>query len=179
MRFVPKLLTIADKQRNRQMRNDVDARAAISGVSWQEGQKMWRDKFGKKGAKLNLRDNTHLQQIYNLMGSGKKAASAPSAPAPAKSTPLMPTISQASKDYRAETQRLLDETTKARDEFRADEAARVKAQAIAASNQLRSSQTANLQIQPASQTPTTGGTQSFKRRKLNQFLTGISGMVNI
>ena len=135
---------------------------------------------GKDARNSNVTEYAYIPvNQLKLQAPAPTRASAPSAPAPAKSTPLMPTISQASKDYRAETQRLLDETTKARDEFRADEAARVKAQAIAASNQLRSNQTANLQIQPASQTPKTGGTKTFKKRKLNQFMSGISGMVNI
>ena len=48
---------------------------------------------------------------------------------------------------------------------KADEAARVAA-ATSAANQSRQGQTANLQIQPASSTPKTAGTQPFKRRQL-------------
>ncbi len=48
---------------------------------------------------------------------------------------------------------------------KADEAAQVAA-ATSAANQARQGQTANLQIQPASGTPKTAGTQPFKRRQL-------------
>ena len=61
---------------------------------------------------------------------------------------------------------------------KAQKKARVSA-ATSAANQARQGQTANLQIQPASQTPRTGGTKTFKKRKLDQFMSGISGMVNI
>lgn len=53
------------------------------------------------------------------------------------------------------------------------------AAATTAANQSRQGQTSNLQIQPASQTAKAGGTKVFKKRGLNQFLSGISGMVNI
>lgn len=48
---------------------------------------------------------------------------------------------------------------------KAEEAAQVAA-ATSAANQARQGQTANLQIQPASSTPKTAGTQPFKRRQL-------------
>ena len=48
---------------------------------------------------------------------------------------------------------------------KADEAARVAA-ATSAANQSSQGQTANIQIQPASSTPKTAGTQPFKRRQL-------------
>ena len=129
----------------------------------------------------------------------QQAAPAPApAPQPA-AAPLMPTISDASKKYRAETEALLSQVTKARDEFNAQEAAAIKAREIAeqtrvrnfatqTANQARSGQAPNLQIQPASSTPTTAGTQPFKRRR-DQFkikpptYSGLSisksGMVNV
>ena len=67
-------------------------------------------------------------------------------------------------------------------------AAAAKAGAIAASNQARSGQVANLQIQPASSTPKTAGTQTFKKRRIasnrKQQLTsginlGTSSLLNI
>jgi len=48
---------------------------------------------------------------------------------------------------------------------KAEESARVAA-ATSAANQSRQGQTTNLQIQPASSTPKTAGTQPFKRRQL-------------
>jgi hypothetical protein len=100
----------------------------------------------------------------------------PPAPAPAPA-PAPPAISDESKQYRADTLKILqqaDERMKAFEAQRAaDEAARVKREEIAAqsaaarsANQMRAGQAPNLQLQPASQAPTTGGTQPFKRRKM-------------
>tara|TARA_B100000530_G_scaffold331812_1_gene277136 strand:- start:4443 stop:4967 length:525 start_codon:yes stop_codon:yes gene_type:complete len=107
----------------------------------------------------------------------------PPAPAPSPPVTLTPEISQASKDYRAETQALADQTAQQIADFNASQDAADKSKAIAAANQSRSGTTAKLQIQPASQTEKRGGTSSFKRRKKNQpvakLMSGISGMVNI
>ena len=124
---------------------------------------------------------------------------APAAPAPAAPAPLMPTISDDSKKYRAETEKLLKEAQETRDQFKADQEAAAKAKEIAeqtrvrnfaiqSANQARSGQTANLQIQPASSTPKTAGTQAFKKRRIasnrKQQLTsginlGTSSLLNI
>ena len=70
---------------------------------------------------------------------------------------------------------------------KANEAARIAA-ATSAANQSRSGQTASLQIQPASSTPKTAGTQTFKKRSIasnrKQQLTsginlGTSSLLNI
>lgn len=53
------------------------------------------------------------------------------------------------------------------------------AAATSAANQSRQGQTNNLQIQPASQASKISGTKVFKKRGLSQFMSGISGMVNI
>ena len=38
----PKMLAKAEaKQRNRAMRNDVDTRSALTGITWKEGEQMW------------------------------------------------------------------------------------------------------------------------------------------
>ena len=81
-------------------------------------------------------------------------------------------VSKMTSDYTAMLEKEADAKAKAQEE------ARVSA-ATSAANQARQGQTSNLQIQPASQTPKTGGTKTFKKRKLNQFMSGISGMVNI
>ena len=81
-------------------------------------------------------------------------------------------VSKMTQEYTAMLQLEADRRVKAQEE------ARVSA-ATSAANQARQGQTSNLQIQPASQTPKTGGTKTFKKRKLNQFMSGISGMVNI
>ena len=176
------------KQRNRAMRNDVDTRSALTGITWKQGEQMWRDKYGKSGMELSLDSNMHLQQIYDLMGSGNNLKPAAAAPAAAASNTLMPTISDASKQYRADTQALSDKIAKQQADFDASQAAAAKAGAIAASNQARSGQVANLQIQPASSTPKTAGTQTFKKRRIasnrKQQLTsginlGTSSLLNI
>ena len=106
----------------------------------------------------------------------KPAAKPAPKPAPAPA-PAPPAISDESKQYRADTLKILqqaDERMKAFEAQRAaDEAARVKREEIAAqsaaarsANQMRAGQAPNLQLQPASQAPTTGGTQPFKRRKM-------------
>jgi len=177
----------AAKQRNRAMRNDVDTRSALTGITWKQGEQMWRDKYGKSGMELSLDSNMHLQQIYDLMGSGNNLKPAAAAPAAAPA-PLMPQISAASQQYRADTQALSDKIAKQQADFDASQAAAAKAGAIAASNQARSGQVANLQIQPASSTPKTAGTQTFKKRRIasnrKQQLTsginlGTSSLLNI
>ena len=90
-------------------------------------------------------------------------------------------ISKMTQEYTAMLQEEADRKVKAQEE------ARVSA-ATSAANQSRQGQTANLQIQPASSTPQTAGTQPFKRRK-DQFkitkpaYSGLSisqsGMVNV
>ena len=90
-------------------------------------------------------------------------------------------VSKMTQEYTAMLQEEADRKVKAEEE------ARVSA-ATSAANQSRQGQTANLQIQPASSTPQTAGTQSFKRRK-DQFkitkpaYSGLSisqsGMVNV
>ena len=99
-------------------------------------------------------------------------------PAPAKPKAVAtPTISDEAKQYRADTLKIMqqaDERMKAFETQRAkDESARVEREKIAAesaaarsANQMRAGQSPNIQLQPASQAPTTGGTQPFKRRKM-------------
>lgn len=158
---------------------------AIGGSEKVFEQKIRGQMAGTKGARYRKPGSTF--QIYKLPGQ-QAAPAAPAAAAASAPAPLMPTISDASKEYRAETEKLLKEVQVARDQFKADQEAAVKAQAIAAANQSRSGQTANLQIQPASSTPKTAGTQTFKKRSIasnrKQQLTsginlGTSSLLNI
>ena len=90
-------------------------------------------------------------------------------------------VSKMTQEYTKLLQEEADRRVKAQEE------ARVSA-ATSAANQARQGQAANLQIQPASSTPQTAGTQAFKRRK-DQFkitkpaYSGLSisqsGMVNV
>jgi hypothetical protein len=146
---------------------------------------LWGKVADEVGIK-NINSTNDLRAMYDYVNNYRPSSSSSSSPAPAAPQQLQ--ISQASKDYRAETEKLLKEAQKARDQFKADQEAAVKAQAIAAANQGRGTQAANLQIQPASSTPTTAGTQPFKRRR-DQFkintpaYSGLSisqsGMVNV
>ena len=85
-------------------------------------------------------------------------------------------VSKMMSEYSAQLKAEADRRVKAQ------ETARISA-ATSAANQARQGQAGNLQIQPASQTPTTtGGTRAFKRTGISPagtFTTGISGMVNI
>ena len=116
---------------------------------------------GTKDARYRKPGSTF--QIYKL--PGQQAAPAP-APAPDPPAPLMPTISDESKKYRAETEALLSQIDKKLTDFNdkeLDEQTRVRNFAIQSANQARSNQIANLQIQPASSTSKTAGTQAFKK----------------
>ena len=68
---------------------------------------------------------------------------------------------------------------------RADEARKlqeklaIQSQATAASNMARSQMAPNLQIQPASGTPQTAGTQGFKRRQPIQMLNKTGGLTSL
>jgi hypothetical protein len=145
----------------------------------------YRPKTAKKGGGFTYGDAVNVYKADQPVAAAAAPAASAAASAPA---PLMPTISDASKKYRAETEKLLKEAQEARDQFKAEQEAAAKAKAIAAANQARSGQTASLQIQPASSTLTTAGTQPFKRRK-DQFkintpaYSGLSisqsGMVNV
>ena len=74
-------------------------------------------------------------------------------------------INQAQSAYRQQTESLLAETKKTRDDYNASQAAALVTKRVAAANQGRGTQAANLKIQQASEAPKTGGTQPFKRRK--------------
>ena len=154
-----------------------------------------RDAAGIK--KVNKDDE--IRRIYDFIGGYQAPApAAPAAPAAAPA-PLMPQISAASQKYQADAQALSDKIAQQQADFNASEAAAVKAREIAeqtrvrnfaiqSANQSRSGQTANLQIQPASSTPKTAGTQTFKKRSIasnrKQQLTsginlGTSSLLNI
>jgi hypothetical protein len=136
----------------------------------------------------NVNRDDEIRRIYDFI-LGYQAPSkqaAPAAPTPAALTPVK--ISQASLDFRKESQALLNQANAARAKFAVDqqnaakaaaaqrardEAARIEREKIAAQtsaarsgNERIAARSANLQIQPASTTPQTAGTQPFKRRQL-------------
>ncbi len=146
--------------------------------------------WGAIGDKLgiNINSQNDVRQLFDYVSGYKPPAPAApkAAPAPVKATPVQ--ISKASKDFRKESQALLDQANAAQAKFAIDqanaakaaeaqrardEAARVQREKIAtqtaaarSGNERIAARSANLQIQPASTTPQTAGTQPFKRRKL-------------
>jgi hypothetical protein len=160
------LETYKKTQENKKLYKDGKATRVISGYS--------TSRVGPSGGSKKT-------PIYSYIPNQQAPAPAPApapakAPAPATPAPLMPTISEASKQYRADTQARETAIDKKIADFNASEAAAVKAREIAeqaritgnrtaAANQARSNQAPNLQIQPASSTPTTAGTNAFRIRK--------------
>jgi hypothetical protein len=129
------------------------------------------DKLG-----ININSQNDVRQLYDFVNGYKPPAAATAPAAPAAPAPLMPQISAASQQYRADTQALSDKIAKQQADFNASQAAATKAREIAeqaritgirtaAANQARSGQAPNLQIQPASSTPLTAGTGAFRIRK--------------
>jgi len=135
----------------------------------------------------NVNKTDEIRRIYDyIMGYQAPAKKKAAAPVQQAATPVQP--SQASQDFRKESQALLDQARAERQKFATDqanaaqaaaaqrakdEAARVEREKIAtqtaaarSGNERIASRSANLQIQPASTTPQTAGTQPFKRRKL-------------
>ena len=171
------------QQQNRTLRNTIDMRATTSGISWKEAESAYSKKFGRSP---NLTSNQDLQELYNYMGTGtgglqkqKDALAAQAAITQAdiaKQLKIVQSeksaVSKMTEEYTAMLQKEADAKAKAQ------EAARVSA-ATSAANQSRQGQTSNLQIQPASSTSKTAGTQPFKRRQLQfnpQTYGGVSSM---
>ena len=116
----------------------------------------------------------------------QQAAATSPAPAP----PAAPELSPESLAYRKEADAKLAEAQGILDQFKieqnkADEARKlqeklaIQSQATAASNLARSQMAPNLQIQPASGTPQTAGTQGFKRRQPIQTLNKTGGLASL
>ena len=194
--------TYEEKQKNKELYDKGEATRVITGYSTQ--------RVGPSGSTK--------KPIYDYI---PKQAAPPAAPAPpdppappAAPDTLMPTISDASTQYRADTDARNAEIDKKIADFDASVAAATKAREIAddtrirdfldkqkadqdkqkadqatqSENLARSNQLPNLQIQPASSTPKTGGTQTFKKRSIasnrKQQLTsginlGTSSLLNI
>jgi len=170
------------------------------------------DRYGRTGKdsygyiKGSGRPGFYIYKDPNFQKAAPKKKAAPKPKPKPKPTPVKP--SKASVKFRKESQALLDKARAERKKFatdqanaakaaaaqrRRDEAARVERERIAtltaaarSGNERIAGRSANLQIQPASTTPQTAGTQPFKRRKL-QFNTPnyggvgsiMSGILNI
>lgn len=127
-------------------------------------------------------------RIQGQLSAPKPAAPAPAAPPPAPE-PVAPAPSPDLERYRAEAQNYMQQADAILNQFRIDqskaEEARklqeqmfIQSQATAAANMARSQMAPNLQIQPASGTPETAGTQGFKRRQ-NLFPMAAKGLSSL
>ena len=149
----------------------------------------------------NVNKDSEIRRIYDYISGyqqpAKKAEQA--APVQQAATPVQP--SQESQDFRKQSQALLDQARAQREKFALDqanaaqaaaaqrardEAARVQREKIAtqtaaarSGNERIAARSANLQIQPASTTPQTAGTQPFKRRKLQFNASNYGGVGSI
>lgn len=163
----------AEQQANRQMRNQLEMKAAMAGISNQEAYKLVKGPLTNTGA---------LQEAWNKIGTGGRPAPAPApkaAPAPRPSAESTRYRDEAA-NYMRQAQEMLNqfkiEQQRAAEAARLAEEMRIKSQASLAANMARSQQTPNLQIQPASGTPQTAGTQPFKRRRGDMMTTTPGGL---
>lgn len=167
----------ADQEANRMMRNQLEMKAAQVGVPVEEAYKLVQGPLTNTAA---------LQEAWNKLPNTPVQKQA--APTPAPSAPAAPTPSPESEKYRQEADAAMKAAQSILDQFkieqeRSREAAalaekmRIQSQATLAANMSRSQMTPNLQIQPASGTPQTAGTQSFRRRQSQFAPRGEAGAV--
>jgi len=169
--------SVAAQDANRQMRNQLEMKAQMAGMPVQEAYNLVQG---------DLTDTKALQEAWNKIPAQYTPAAAP-APTPA-AAPEAPKPSAESERYRAEAEGYMKQATDMLNQFkieqqRSAEAAalqeklRIQSQATLAANMARAGQTPNLQIQPASGTPQTAGTQSFRRRSTQFAPTTAAGSV--
>jgi len=167
----------ADQQANRMMRNQLEMKAAQAGVSNEEAYKL---------VEGPLTSTSALQEAWNkLPGTTVQKQTIDPGPPATDNTKQGPSQSdiykQQADEAMAAAQKILDEFRI--EQRRSQEAAalaekmRIQSQQTLAANMARSQMTPNLQIQPASGTPQTGGTQSFRRRQSQFTPRGEAGAV--
>ena len=161
----------ADMTINRTVRNQVEAKAASAGMPLEEAYKL---------AGPDLTNTAALQQAWNQIPAQWSAPAQQAAP---ESTAPTATPTTKSQQYTSDADKILAgiealiaglpdygaEMKQMREDF-------AQSQRTLAANLSMSQKTPNLQIQPASGTPQTGGTQSFRRRQ-RQFGAGAAGTV--
>lgn len=136
----------------------------------------------QKLADIGDRDSKTPMMAWFRAGQPAPAPTPPPAP-PAPTPPPAPEPPPAAVTYRNEANDYLKQAQDLIDQFKIgmsqalaaqklSEEMQIKSQTTAAANMARSQMTPNLQIQPASGTPQTAGTQVFKRRKGPQPSTG-------
>ena len=136
--------------------------------------------FGMKDFEELSRQGATLQQIKDYAGKAKYGVGGEAASILGMRAATEGSIARAQADKEAadlENQRIQNEKAAALQRELA-----IKSQATIAANLARSGQTPNLQIQPASGTPRTAGTQSFRRQRgpiVPTVLSGISSVLNI
>jgi hypothetical protein len=161
----------ADMTINRTVRNQVEAKAAAAGMPLEEAYKL---------AGPDLTNTAALQEAWNQIPAQWSAPAQQAAP---ESTAPTATPTTKSQQYTSDADKILAgieallaglpdygaEMKQMREDF-------AQSQRTLAANMSMSQKTPNLQIQPASGTPQTGGTQSFRRRP-RQFGGGAAGTV--
>jgi hypothetical protein len=136
--------------------------------------------FGMKDFEELSRQGATLQQIKDYASKAKYGVGGEAASILGIRAATEGDFTRAQGDKLAadlENQRIQDEKAAALQRELA-----IKSQATLAANMARSGQTPNLQIQPASGTPRTAGTQSFRRQRgpiVPTVLSGISSVLNI
>jgi len=136
--------------------------------------------FGMKDFEELSRQGATLQQIKDYASKAKYGVGGEAASILGIRAATEGDFTRAQGDKLAadlENQRIQDEKAAALQRELA-----IKSQATLAANMARSGQTPNLQIQPASGTPRTAGTQSFRRQRgpvAPAVLSGISSVLNI
>ena len=136
--------------------------------------------FGMKDFEELSRQGATLQQIKDYAGKAKYGVGGEAASILGMRAATEGDITRARGDKLAadlENQRIQDEKAQ-----KLQRELAIKSQATLAANMARAGQTPNLQIQPASGTPRTAGTQSFRRQRgpiVPTVLSGINSVLNI
>ena len=134
------------QQQNRTLRNTIDTRSTLSGVSWKDAEGAYSKKFGSAA---NLTNNQNLQWIYDYMGSGaaQPAGGGGGAPAPGPKNQGVSSINfdKQLADIKAQNQASIDALTSQLTDQKAD----YEAKEIAANKRISnlSSTVANAQSQ--------------------------------
>ena len=161
----------ADMAINRTVRNQVESKAAAAGMPLEEAYKL---------AGPDLTNTAALQEAWNQIPA---QWSAPAAKTEEKNAEPEVKRTEKSEEYVSDADKILagigdligslPDYSAEINQLREDMAT---SQRTLAANMSIANRTPNLQIQPASGTPETAGTQSFRRRQ-RQFGTGSAGTV--
>ena len=169
--------SVAAQDANRQMRNQLEMKAQMAGMPVQEAYNLVQG---------DLTNTKALQEAWNKIPAQYTPPAAPApAAAPAPEAPKGPTqadiYNQQREDFMSAADAILkgiqDEYARQQQAMETARKLQIQSQATMAANMARAGQTPNLQIQPASGTPQTAGTQSFRRRSTQFAPTTAAGSV--